>query len=232
MQLASILTVVNAADVKDLDLDPELGILEEEAEAWVGAVDKKISKKMKEKEVKRQEHIYEFIITEKHHCLTLKVMQKVRDDWKSMACPLWPYFTCFPLSVCVDPFGAKFSRYLLKECAANYVSRRTSSIAFSRAWKNCSTTTYISCDDYASASDRNRLSAPSRTSCGSSFRVFSAISCGMFAPLPLLRVTRRLIDPTRVDFRRFRFLLLSLFVYFAPLEMSAFILAFLCLRPS
>lgn len=69
--------VVNAADIKDLDLDPELGILDEEAEAWVGTVDKKVSKKLKEKEIKRQEHIYEFIITEKHHCLTLKVMQKV-----------------------------------------------------------------------------------------------------------------------------------------------------------
>ncbi|XP_046439532.1 A-kinase anchor protein 13-like isoform X4 [Daphnia pulex] len=69
--------VFNAADIKDLDLDPELGILDEEAEAWVGTVDKKISKKLKEKEIKRQEHIYEFIITEKHHCLTLKVMQKI-----------------------------------------------------------------------------------------------------------------------------------------------------------
>lgn len=68
---------VNVADVKDLDLDPELGILDEEAEAWVGTVDKKTSKKLKDKEVKRQEHIYEFIITEKHHCLTLKVMQKI-----------------------------------------------------------------------------------------------------------------------------------------------------------
>ncbi|XP_045031309.1 rho guanine nucleotide exchange factor 28 isoform X5 [Daphnia magna] len=69
--------VFNASDIKDLDLDPELGILDEEAEAWVGTVDKKISKKLKEKEIKRQEHIYEFIITEKHHCLTLKVMQKI-----------------------------------------------------------------------------------------------------------------------------------------------------------
>lgn len=72
--------VFNAADIKDLDLDPELGILDEEAEAWVGTVDKKVSKKLKEKEIKRQEHIYEFIITEKHHCLTLKVMQKVRTN--------------------------------------------------------------------------------------------------------------------------------------------------------
>lgn len=70
---------MNVAEVKDLDLDPELGILDEEPEAWVGTVDKKISKKLKEKEIKRQEHIYEFIITEKHHCLTLKVMQKVRS---------------------------------------------------------------------------------------------------------------------------------------------------------
>ena len=68
--------VVTVDEVQDLDLDPELGILDEEAEAWVGSVDKKISKKLKEKEIKRQEHIYEFIITEKHHCLTLKVMQK------------------------------------------------------------------------------------------------------------------------------------------------------------
>ena len=37
-----------------------------------------ITKKLKEKEIKRQEHIYEFILTEKHHCLTLRVMQKVR----------------------------------------------------------------------------------------------------------------------------------------------------------
>lgn len=27
--------------------------------------------------MKRQEHIYEFIMTEKHHCQTLLVMQKV-----------------------------------------------------------------------------------------------------------------------------------------------------------
>jgi A-kinase anchor protein 18 len=28
-------------------------------------------------QVKRQEHIYEFIMTEKHHCQTLLLMQKV-----------------------------------------------------------------------------------------------------------------------------------------------------------
>lgn len=30
-----------------------------------------------DKQVKKQEHIYELIITEKHHCRMLKVMQKV-----------------------------------------------------------------------------------------------------------------------------------------------------------
>ncbi|KAF4519313.1 hypothetical protein B566_EDAN005253, partial [Ephemera danica] len=40
----------------------------------------KVTKKLKEKEIKRQEHIYEFILTEKHHCLTLRVMQKVFVD--------------------------------------------------------------------------------------------------------------------------------------------------------
>lgn len=34
-------------------------------------------KRLKDKEIKRQEHIYEFVLTEKHHCLTLRVMQKV-----------------------------------------------------------------------------------------------------------------------------------------------------------
>jgi hypothetical protein len=36
-----------------------------------------VTKRLKEKEIKRQEHIYEFVLTEKHHCLTLRVMQKV-----------------------------------------------------------------------------------------------------------------------------------------------------------
>jgi A-kinase anchor protein 18 len=39
-----------------------------------------VTKRLKEKEIKRQEHIYEFILTEKHHCLTLRVMQKVFVD--------------------------------------------------------------------------------------------------------------------------------------------------------
>ena len=97
MTFLVVVAVVDVAEVKDLDLDPELGILDEEAEAWVGTVDKKISKKLKEKEIKRQEHIYEFIITEKHHCLTLKVMQKVNN--------FVSFFLKFPLDSIVSSFA-------------------------------------------------------------------------------------------------------------------------------
>ncbi|XP_063228955.1 rho guanine nucleotide exchange factor 18 isoform X2 [Bacillus rossius redtenbacheri] len=61
----------------DLDTDPFLGLQDEEPDSWTPTVGKEVTKKLKEKEIKRQEHIYEFILTEKHHCLTLRVMQKV-----------------------------------------------------------------------------------------------------------------------------------------------------------
>lgn len=66
-----------AAELAIMDDDPELRLPEEEPEAWSSTVDKKVLKKLKEKDIKRQEIIYELIITEKHHCLTLKVMQKL-----------------------------------------------------------------------------------------------------------------------------------------------------------
>uniref|UniRef100_A0A8D8V0I7 Rho guanine nucleotide exchange factor 18 n=1 Tax=Cacopsylla melanoneura TaxID=428564 RepID=A0A8D8V0I7_9HEMI len=65
---------------QDLDTDPALGLQEDDADSWMPTVSKEVSKKLKEKEIKRQEHIYEFILTEKHHCLTLRVMQKVFVD--------------------------------------------------------------------------------------------------------------------------------------------------------
>jgi hypothetical protein len=46
-----------------------------------------VTKGLKDKEIKRQEHIYEFILTEKHHCLTLRVMQKVWDLVMDLAEP-------------------------------------------------------------------------------------------------------------------------------------------------
>ncbi|CAG9821076.1 unnamed protein product [Phaedon cochleariae] len=64
----------------DLCSDISLGLHESEPDSWSPYVGKDISRKLKEKEVKRQEHIYEFILTEKHHCMTLLVMQKVFVD--------------------------------------------------------------------------------------------------------------------------------------------------------
>ncbi|XP_074605526.1 rho guanine nucleotide exchange factor 18 cysts isoform X3 [Brevipalpus obovatus] len=57
--------------------DNVLRLLEEEPESWTTNVDKKILKRLKDKEIKRQEVIHELIITEKHHCLTLKIMQEL-----------------------------------------------------------------------------------------------------------------------------------------------------------
>ncbi|RWS25094.1 A-kinase anchor protein 13-like protein [Leptotrombidium deliense] len=63
-------------DITDFD-DPSLRLLEEEPEAWSSTVDNKVLKRLKAKEIKRQETIYELIITEKHHCLTLRIMHRV-----------------------------------------------------------------------------------------------------------------------------------------------------------
>ncbi|XP_017773485.1 PREDICTED: rho guanine nucleotide exchange factor 18-like isoform X2 [Nicrophorus vespilloides] len=64
----------------DLCPDTSLGLHEGEPDSWTSCVGKEIARKLKEKEVKRQEHIYEFILTEKHHCITLLVMQKIFVD--------------------------------------------------------------------------------------------------------------------------------------------------------
>jgi hypothetical protein len=64
----------------DLCIDVNLGLHETEPDSWTPHVGKEIARKLKEKEVKRQEHIYEFILTEKHHCMTLLVMQKIFVD--------------------------------------------------------------------------------------------------------------------------------------------------------
>ncbi|GFS64463.1 rho guanine nucleotide exchange factor 28 [Trichonephila inaurata madagascariensis] len=66
-----------AAEISDLEDNQILKLIEEEPETWNATVDKKVIKKLKDREIKRQEAIYELIITEKHHCLTLEIMQKV-----------------------------------------------------------------------------------------------------------------------------------------------------------
>ncbi|XP_077298047.1 rho guanine nucleotide exchange factor 18 cysts isoform X2 [Arctopsyche grandis] len=64
----------------DLGADPLLGLGLDEPDSWSPSVSKELTKSLRDKEVKRQEHIYEFIMTEKHHCLTLRVMQKMFAD--------------------------------------------------------------------------------------------------------------------------------------------------------
>lgn len=64
----------------ELCSDFSLGLHTTEPDSWTPSVGKDIARKLKEKEVKRQEHIYEFILTEKHHCMTLLVMQKIFVD--------------------------------------------------------------------------------------------------------------------------------------------------------
>ncbi|XP_071793867.1 rho guanine nucleotide exchange factor 28-like isoform X2 [Asterias amurensis] len=48
-----------------------------EPESWSVTAEKKVLKKMSHKEIKRQDVIFEFIKTEKHHLRTLKIMQKI-----------------------------------------------------------------------------------------------------------------------------------------------------------
>lgn len=64
----------------DLGAEPMLGVAIDEPDSWSPSVPKEVVKSLKDKQVKRQEHIYEFIMTEKHHCQTLLVMQKVFVD--------------------------------------------------------------------------------------------------------------------------------------------------------
>ncbi|XP_017108852.2 rho guanine nucleotide exchange factor 2 [Drosophila bipectinata] len=64
-------------EAQDLGADPSLGIVLKEHDSWTPGVPKELLKSLKELQIKRQEHIYEFIMTEKHHCQTLIVMQKV-----------------------------------------------------------------------------------------------------------------------------------------------------------
>uniref|UniRef100_A0A182WIZ1 DH domain-containing protein n=1 Tax=Anopheles minimus TaxID=112268 RepID=A0A182WIZ1_9DIPT len=61
----------------ELGAEPILGVAIDEHDSWSPSVPKEVVKGLKDKQVKRQEHIYEFIMTEKHHVQTLLVMQKV-----------------------------------------------------------------------------------------------------------------------------------------------------------
>jgi len=55
--------------------DPSLRLQDPDAECWALSMSQDVVSRLDDKEVKRQEHIYELILTEKHHCLTLALMQ-------------------------------------------------------------------------------------------------------------------------------------------------------------
>ncbi|XP_032669735.1 rho guanine nucleotide exchange factor 18-like isoform X4 [Odontomachus brunneus] len=67
--------------VADLDeIDPELGLSKEEPDSWSAAIGRNVALRLVdhcERQVKRQEHIYEFVLTEKHHCLVLLAMERI-----------------------------------------------------------------------------------------------------------------------------------------------------------
>lgn len=67
-------TPLNAAD---LCTNVSLGLHLVEQDSWTQLAGKEVAQKLKQKEIKKQEHIYEFVMTEKHHCMTLLLMQKV-----------------------------------------------------------------------------------------------------------------------------------------------------------
>ena len=65
------------AAIRNLDTDPFLRIQEEEAETWQQTVRPEDIEGLTAVDKKRQEHIYEVILTESNHCQVLKVIQKV-----------------------------------------------------------------------------------------------------------------------------------------------------------
>ncbi|CAH0598322.1 unnamed protein product [Chrysodeixis includens] len=54
-----------------------LGLGAAEPDTWAAGAPKGLAKSLGDRETKRQEHIYELILTEKHHCLTIRLMQKM-----------------------------------------------------------------------------------------------------------------------------------------------------------
>ncbi|KAK0161983.1 hypothetical protein PV327_008373 [Microctonus hyperodae] len=72
---------VHLLKISDIEgLDPELRLGNDEPESWSAAIGRSDALRLVdncEREVKRQEHIYEFVLTEKHHCLVLLAMERI-----------------------------------------------------------------------------------------------------------------------------------------------------------
>ncbi|XP_034947082.1 rho guanine nucleotide exchange factor 28 isoform X2 [Chelonus insularis] len=72
---------VHLLTISDIEgLDPELKLGNDEPDSWTAAVGRSDALRLvdnNDREIKRQEHIYEFILTEKHHCLVLLAMDRI-----------------------------------------------------------------------------------------------------------------------------------------------------------
>ena len=69
------------AAIRNLDTDPLLKIQVEEKESWQqNWSPEERTEVLNPVEIKRQEHIYEFIATESNHCQVLRIIQKVREE--------------------------------------------------------------------------------------------------------------------------------------------------------
>ena len=65
------------AMIRDLETPPHLRIEEDEPETWNKTVSNAIISKLSHEDIKRQENIYEIILTESNHCQVLMVIQKI-----------------------------------------------------------------------------------------------------------------------------------------------------------
>ncbi|XP_053596914.1 rho guanine nucleotide exchange factor 18 isoform X3 [Microplitis demolitor] len=72
---------VHLLTISDIEgLDPELKLGGDEPDSWSASIGRSEALRLvdnNDREVKRQEHIYEFVLTEKHHCLVLLAMDRI-----------------------------------------------------------------------------------------------------------------------------------------------------------
>ncbi|KAH8404867.1 hypothetical protein KR222_007404, partial [Zaprionus bogoriensis] len=108
-------------EAQDLGADPALGIVLLEPDSWTPNVPKELLKSLKELQIKRQEHIYEFIMTEKHHCQTLIVMRKVFVESLERHFPALNIHSMFPRLQQLTELHTCFLRQLRQKQRENLV---------------------------------------------------------------------------------------------------------------
>ncbi|KAM8715174.1 hypothetical protein ACLKA7_002252 [Drosophila subpalustris] len=108
-------------EAQDLGADPALGIVLLEPDSWTPNVPKEQLKSLKELQIKRQEHIYEFIMTEKHHCQTLIVMRKVFVESLERHFPALNIHSMFPRLQQLTELHTCFLRQLRQKQRENLV---------------------------------------------------------------------------------------------------------------